>query len=135
MNHKAVFATVLTILAFSGPAFGECTFNWEHYGPTQTYNRIEKDIGSKVTEQYCNKYNKTHQLVVITDAYVNSSRTLVHVAVALRKRGSKEVPVKRFSAYKFEDGNFVIAKGYEMAASLALDTVMDVMSDLDSYAN
>jgi len=134
MKYKAVLAAC-AFFTFSGAAFGECTFRWNHYGAEQTFARLEKSIGSKVTDQYCQRYNKTHEIVVVTHEYGDSQRTLAHVFVGLRLRNSKGYPAKNFSAYKFENGNFVVAKRYEMAADLALDTVMDVMSDLDSYAN
>lgn len=135
MNHKKFAAMCLTLLGLSAPSFGGCTFHWQHYGPTQNYDLIKDKIGSAITDEYCRKYNSKYEIVIMTDSYVNSERALAHVSVGLRKRGSNEFPANRFSAYKFEDGNFVIAKGYSMASALAIDTVMDVMSDLKSYTN
>lgn len=135
MKYKALLTSIAVFFAFSATASADCTFRWTHYGADQTFNRIEKSIGSKVTTDYCERYNSTHEIVIVTHEYGNNERTLVHVLAGLRPRNSKTYPVKNFSAYKFENGNFVVAKRYEMAADLALDTVMDVMSDLDSYVN
>lgn len=133
--RKPLFAAGLLLTLLTTSARADCTFNWHHYGAVQVYKLLNAGIGAKVTDEYCKNYNKTHEIVVITDSYASPNRTLAHVSVGLRKKGSKEMISKRYSAYKFEDGNFVVAKSYEMAAALALDTVMDVMSDLGTYAN
>lgn len=133
MRFSKSFGAGLVFLALSASA-SACTFSWHHYGADQTYKRLQGSIGKSVTDEYCNKYNKTHEIVVITDSYVNEKRTLAHVIVGLRKRGENNMPAKRFSSYNFEDGNFVVGKGYELAAALAVDTVKDVMSDMDHYA-
>lgn len=133
---KGKFSLMLgAALASLVTSAGACTFSWQHYGDEQVFKKLQQGIGAKVTDRYCQTYNKTHQIVIWTDAYNNPQRTLAHVAVGLRKRGTKDIIANSFTAYRFEDGNFVVGRKYEMAAALALDTLMDVMSDLDSYAN
>ena len=134
MNHKKFTAMCVTLLGLSAPSFG-CTFTWYHYGPDQVNDLMKAKIGPAVSDEYCKKYNSKYEIVIMTDTYVNSQRALAHVSVGLRKRGSNIFPSNRFSAYKFEDGDFVIGKGYSLASALAIDTVMDVMSDLKSYTN
>ena len=134
MKNRTLLAIGLVCSALVAPAMA-CTFNYRHYGEPQVKKRIATLIGSKVTDAYCEKYNKTHSIVIFTDEYQNTARTLVHVTVGLRKRGSDAYPDKSRSAYKFEDGNFVLSKQYEMSASLAMDMLMDVMSDLERFAD
>jgi hypothetical protein len=132
MKKSTLLAIGFSVCALATPALS-CTFSWTHYGEVQTKKRLQADIGSKVTQDYCDRYNKTHELVLITDEFQNDKRTLVHVRVGLRKRGTDTYPRLNRSSYRFEDGNFVIAKKYTMAAALTLDVLMDVMSDLDSF--
>jgi hypothetical protein len=135
MKKEMIAAIGVALITTCGAATAGCKFEWTHYGPDQINKLIGQSIGAKVTDNFCARYNKTHEIVIISDAYSGPNRTLGHVAVALRKRGVEDVPTKRHTAYKFEEGNFVVGKSYELAAALALDTVMDVMSDLDSYVN
>jgi hypothetical protein len=135
MRIKSALALGFSLFTLSGAATAGCQFSYRHYGEPQTFKLIEKGIGSKVTDQYCVKYSKTHEIVLISNEYVNTKGTMAHASVGLRKRGSKELPSMRRSAYQYEEGNFVVAKGYEMGAKVSLDTLMDVMSDLDTYAN
>jgi hypothetical protein len=132
MKNSTLLAIGLACSALVAPAMA-CTFNYSHYGEPQVKKRIGTLIGAKVTNQYCEKYNKTHEIFILTNGYQNTTRTLVHVTVGLRKRDSEAFPDKRRSAYKFEDGNFVLSKQYEMSATLAMDMLMDVMSDLEGF--
>ena len=135
MKKKMIAAIGLALITTCGAATAGCQFKWSHYGPDQINKLIAQSIGTKVTDNFCARFNKTHEIVIISDAYSGPKRTLAHVAVGLRKRGVEDMPTKRHTAYKFEDGNFVVGKSYELAAGLAVDTVMDVMSDMDSYVN
>jgi len=135
MNYKTAIAAGFALFTVCGSALANCTFHWEHYGNAQVYKIIDQNIGNKVTDEYCAKLNKTHEIVIITDAFNDVRRTLVHVAVGFRKRGSNDYPIKNLSAYKFEDGNFVVGKKYQMAADLALETLMDAMSAPDDVLN
>lgn len=132
---RTILAAGLALIAMCGTASAGCNFKWTHYGANQTYKLIDPKIGSKVPDAFCERLAKTHEIVIISDAFHSPTRTLAHVVVGLRKRGTNDVPKTRSTAYKFEDGNFVVGKSYDMAASLALDTVMDVMSDMDTHAN
>jgi hypothetical protein len=97
------------------------------------HERIAKKIGEVVTDEYCNKYNKKYEIVFFTDAYTNETRSLAHVAVGIRLRKTQNTPVNRRTAYSFKDGNYVIAKAYDLAAEKAIDNLMDIMSALDEY--
>ncbi|CUA86025.1 hypothetical protein Ga0061063_2554 [Gulbenkiania indica] len=132
MKKYIVLAAILAGLSASASA--GCTFQWYHYGEPAVFNLIKNEIGEKVTDLYCAKYNKTSEIVIITNEYSDTERTLVHVIAGLRKRGSNAIPQSRRTAYQFENGNFVLGKGYQMSARLALDMVMDVMSSLDKFA-
>lgn len=133
-NMKSYILLAATLTGLSATASAGCTFQWQHYGEPAVFKLIQNGIGEKVTDEYCARFNKQNEIVILTSEYTDNNRTLVHVVAGLRKRGSKDVPKYRRSGYQFEDGNFVIGKGYEMSAKLALDTVMDIMSSLDEFA-
>lgn len=132
MKKKLLGSTLIALSLLSSTAFG-CTFSWQHYGNPQVFKRLESQIGRAVTDEYCNKYNSHYEIVVISDTYTNNQETLANVSIGFRKRGSNEVPVKRWSGYRSQKGNFVIAKAYDLAAAIATDNLMDVMSALDDY--
>lgn len=130
---KLLLASAFLALSLTNVAATACTFNWQHYGNDEVYKRIKTQIGSAVTDEFCNKYNKNYEIFIMTNAYTNTQLSLGHATVGLRKRGDKGVPTERRSSYQSESGNFVIAKGYELAAGAALDTLKDIMSAPAEY--
>lgn len=132
MKKWLIGASLVSLLAFSGTA-AACTFSWQHYGDPETFKRIEKSIGSVITNEYCKRFNSKYEIVIITDAYTNGNESLGNASVGFRKRGSTNVPVTRWSGYQSEKGNFVVGKGYDLAAAVAVNNVRDVMSALDKF--
>ncbi len=132
MNKFFLTICLIVFTSLSGSAWG-CTFSFHVYGPTPVNERIAKKIGEVVTDEYCNKYNKKYEIVFFTDVYTNETRSLAHVAVGIRSRKTEDIPANRRTAYSFKDGNYVIAKAYDLAAEQAIDSLMDVMSTLKEY--
>lgn len=92
MNIKSLFR-LLGLIAIALPSISSaCTFTYSHYGDDSIKKRIDKVIGPKVTAEYCNKYNKNYQIVLITHSYMNTERSIAHAIVGLRKRGTKDFP-------------------------------------------
>lgn len=133
MKLKSIVLVPL-VLSMAGAA-SACTFSWQHYGAPQVQALLKERIGEKVPDSYCAQFNKDYEIVVMTTTYQNTEETLAHVAIGLRKRGSEKMLTHYRSGYTRESGNYVVAMKYRLAASRALDVLMDVMSDPGSYQN
>lgn len=126
-------AAVSGLLALSASA-AACTFSWHHYGKAATLPVIGQELEKVVTDDYCQRYNKTHELFVMTEEYQGSERFLVHVTVGMRKRGTGVVPSPRGAGYQFVDGVVSDVRQREMTAALVSERMQEVMSNLDGYA-
>lgn len=133
MKPKSIVLAPL-VLSMAGAA-SACTFSWHHYGATQVQALLKERIGEKVTDSYCAQFNKDYEIVLVTTTYQNTDETLSHVIIGLRKRGSDKMLTQYRSGYTRESGNYVVSMKYRLAASRALDVLMDVMSDPGSYLN
>lgn len=133
MKKQLLSLSVLALFAGVAGNVAACTFSWHHYGDDSVYKRIKEQIGSVVTDDYCAKYNKGYEIVVITNNYMSDRESIGHASVGLRKRGTKDVPIARMSGYRSEKGNFVVSKSYDLATQAAIENLMDLMSDLDGY--
>ena len=122
------------IIFFSNSAYA-CKFTWRHYGNHQVLEIIRETIGDKITDEYCQKYNSKYLIFIHTVEYANSQETAVQATVGLVKRGSNDFPSKNRNNYYRETGNFVVGYGYKLSANNALNAIMDLMSDLENYAN
>lgn len=111
-----------------------CTFSWYSYGDDGIKSRVAQKIGDVVSDRYCKVFNKDYEIVVIFDAYATSTMSLGHATAAIRKRGSKELPAKRMSAYRSDTGNFTHAYAKELAANATIDALTEIMDDIDAYA-
>ena len=134
MMKKFIFSAF--VAATMSPAISAaCTFNFHVYGDSSIRDRIKVEIGNKITDEYCLKYNKKYEIVILVSSYASSNLALGHAVVGLRKKGTKDVPAKNHQGYWTKQGNHAIGVAHDMAASIALDYVADVMSDIPSYIN
>lgn len=132
---KALAVFGLAIIGMIPGTILACTFNYKVYADSSINKRIDAEIGSKVTDEYCRKYNKNYQIVIIAQAYMNESGSLGHSIVGLRKRGTDSVPANSRAGYRYKSGNFAISTSYDLAALSALDNLVDVMADLEKNLN
>jgi len=132
---KKIFASAIVAVSLNPAISSACTFNYHVYGSSPIKERIDAKIAEKVTDEYCKKYNKEYQIVIITSAFTSSKQSLGYSIVGFRKRGTKDVPANSRSGYWVKDGNYAIGVAYDMAASIALDHIVDAMSDIPSYLN
>lgn len=132
---KKIVASAIVAASLSPAISLACTFSYQVYGNTAIKERIDAEIGNKVTEEYCKKYNKEYQIVILTSAFTSSKQSLGYALVGLRKKGTKDVPANARSGYWARDGNYAIGVAYEMAAKTALENIVDVMSDIPSFLN
>lgn len=135
MNKKSTL-TFLGLITFLLPMSSHaCEFTFQTYAAKPVKDRISKEIGKKVTDEWCKKYTKKYEIVIISSAYSITENSLGHSIVGFRKKGTKTTPGNHRSSYFVKSGNYAISVSYDLAAKTALDSLTDAMSDIQSYLN
>lgn len=127
---KYLLGAFLSIAAVNASA---CTFSWQSYGDDAIRERLSTKIGSHVTDQYCNKYNKTHQIVVQYNAYTLRNMCVGHASVSIRKRDTKTMQVTTRSAVVTDTDCRTSGGANDLAAQASLNALDDLMSELDTW--
>ena len=125
---------LLGILVFlcSLPAYAGCTFQWHTYGDNQIRDIVSQRIGSYVPDEYCKKFNKSHEIVIIFDAFTLRDMCVGYATVSLRKRGSETQQKSRNSAVTTNTNCRSMDGAYELAAQSSLDALKSLMANLSS---
>jgi len=131
VKKKLLLAALLAVMADSASA--ACTFRWSHYGENPIRDLVAKQIGSYVTDKYCQKFNAGHEIVVQFNAYTLRDMCVGHAIVSMRKRGTKTLPVHTFSYVAADTACRTNDGARALAADAAFSGVKDLMSNLDSY--
>lgn len=91
MKKQFAAITLAVLSAVPASAFA-CSFNYSIYAAESISKRISAQIGKYVTNEYCQKYNKEYQIVIIAQGYMTETLSVGHSIVGLRKRGSNVYP-------------------------------------------
>lgn len=120
-------------LALLSQASLGCSVHWQLNGDTEIFRRLQNSIGSHFTDEWCQKYNKKYELIIVADNFHSDTETLGYATVAIRPRGSDSLPFARHAAYYHEPGNYVIGESYDLAVKVTLEALDNVMSALPNY--
>lgn len=133
---KKQFAAITLAVLSTVPASAfACSFNYSIYAAESISKRITAQIGKYVTNEYCQKYNKEYQIVIIAQGYMTETLSVGHSIVGLRKRGSNVYPANARSGFRSKEGNHAVSVSFDLAAQTAMDNLIDVMSDMDGNLN
>ena len=127
---KVSLITLLLGLSLQSEA---CTFSWTTYGDNTIRSLVAKEIGSHVTEEYCQKFNKNHQIVIEFNAYVLRNMVAGHARVGIRKRGSNVLPVESYASLTTDTNGRTQGAANDEAARATLNAIDDLMSEIRSY--
>lgn len=126
----------LITLALSSFLLGNanaCNFDWSHYGDDNLRDMIASQIGYHITEEYCLKFNQKNELFVMFNAYPLNNMAAGHATVGIRKRGSKETPVRTYSHITTDIAGRTLGEAKTMALRATLYAIDDLMSELGTY--
>ncbi|WP_175147872.1 hypothetical protein [Paraburkholderia ultramafica] len=131
-KNNFAFKIPLILLFISSTSIA-CTFHWHHYGDKEIFRRISNEIGGHINHEWCKNYNDKYEIFIITESFNNSKGWLGVGSVGIRRQGSDSTPSSRQSAYRYEDGNYVIGESYNLTVQAAMDAVDDLMSTLPAH--
>lgn len=132
---KKIIACAFVFTSLLPGIASACQFSYYVYSNKPVRERIDREIPQKVTDEFCKKYSKKYEIVIIADPYTSTTQSLGHAIVGFRKKGSKDVPANNRTAYQSQDGNYAISVSYDFAANAAMNSLTDAMSDISSYLN
>ncbi|XLZ70079.1 hypothetical protein ABT364_26685 [Massilia sp. SR12] len=127
---KYMLGAILSVAALNANA---CTFSWHTYGDDAIREKLSAKIGAHVPDQYCNKFNKNHEIVLQYNAYILRNMCVAHAIASIRKRGTETLQAKTRSAVITDTECRTSGAANDLAVQASLNALDDLMSELDTW--
>lgn len=135
ISTKKALATVAlaTSAVISTPIFA-CNFSYEVQAASGIKQRIEAELPSLITDEFCRRASKTHTILIMAEVYHEVEFSLGYASVGLQRKGEDNLPRYRHSSYSLQNGRFNVGTAHVIAAQAAKKAVMDMMSNVEKSA-